>query len=112
MRTQCSSAEDSLQALRSELPGVTGLDVAKVRKEVSELETLHGEQSERLQRLVRSDPSTIAKLQEQLSEVKANANRWTDNIFILRQFICNKMNVAEESVNKTFGIPQDLDCIE
>jgi hypothetical protein len=109
---QRESADASLRAFKEGFPDVTPLEVAAILKEVSDLETLFAEQSERLQTLLRSDPTTIAKLQEQLVLVKTDVNQWTDNVFILRQFICNKLNAPEESVNKTFGIPQDFDTID
>ena len=91
---------------------MTPLVAAQCMKEIAELDGMQLDLQSRLEFLLKSDPLTIAKLHDQIRDLTLMNNMWTDNIFILRQFICNKMMVSESVVNEGFGIPQDLDLIE
>lgn len=43
---------------------------------------------------------------------KEAANRWTENLFTIKSFIKNRFNIEEQTINKQFGIPTDLDYVE
>lgn len=45
-------------------------------------------------------------------ELKSAINRWTENIYILKSYIKNKFQMDNDTIDKTFNIPQDLDYID
>ena len=101
-----------MELMRAEFPDLSEVEVLKSTREVSDLEGKLGELQRNLTELLRSDPATLAKLANEVDEIKNAANVWTDNIFILRQNICSKLNVGETLVNEMFSVPSDLDLIE
>jgi hypothetical protein len=110
--SQKQSLESSLASMKPEFPDLSELEVIKSTREVSDLEGKLCELQKNLTELLRSDPETIARLVREVDEQKQATNVWTDNIYILRQYICGKMNVCENFVNQMFSIPDDLDLIE
>lgn len=98
--------------MKAEFPDLSEVEVLKSTREISDLEGKLGELQRNLTELLRSDPATLARLANEVNEIKNAANVWTDNIFILRQNICNKLNVGETLVNEMFSVPSDLDLIE
>jgi len=93
-------------------PDLTEIDALKLSKEISEFEYKKDELDKQLTELLRNDPETIARISAEMSELKTAANIWTDNIFILRQFVCSKMGISEAYVNEALQIPADLDLLE
>jgi hypothetical protein len=87
------------------------LDLAESRRLVSELEQKVSEISLHLSTLLKSDPATINKLKQAINSTTLAANVWTDNIFILRQYLTRR-GVLEEDVNREFNIPEDLDTFD
>ncbi|CAG0909508.1 unnamed protein product [Cyprideis torosa] len=51
-------------------------------------------------------------LQKEIQVAKTAANRWTDNIFSIKQWCRNKFNIEEQTLDKQFEIPPDLDYID
>jgi hypothetical protein len=47
-----------------------------------------------------------------ISEARDAANRWTDNILTLRKWCSEKFGIEEESFNSSFGVPDDLDYVD
>ncbi|XP_072719185.1 meiotic nuclear division protein 1 homolog isoform X4 [Ciconia boyciana] len=43
---------------------------------------------------------------------KEAANRWTDNIFSIKSWAKRKFGFEESRIDKSFGIPEDLDYID
>lgn len=37
------------------------------------------------------------------------ANRWTDNVFIIKSWCVKKFNVDEKELNKQFKLPEEFD---
>ncbi len=81
-------------------------------KELSDLEGKLGDLERQLTQLLRSDPAALAEFERTIESTKKRVNEWTDNIFILRQFVCSKMGSTESYVNEIFGIPGDLDIVD
>ncbi|KAI8439667.1 hypothetical protein MSG28_013372 [Choristoneura fumiferana] len=65
-----------------------------------------------LQKYRDSDPEYIAQLKTEIEDLKTAANRWTENIYILKSYMKNTFQVENEVIDQTFNIPQDLDYIE
>lgn len=82
--------------------------MAEISKNVSQLTSDCNETETKLNSLLKSDPITIAKLYESVQSLTKRINAWTDNIYILRQFLTNKLGVTTQMVNSEFGIT-DMD---
>ena len=57
------------------------------------------------------DPSTLELKKNEIKKVKDSVNQWTDNIYILQSFCCNKFNMTSSQFCQQFAIPTDLDSI-
>ena len=51
-------------------------------------------------------------LDKKIKLVKEGADRWTDNVFAMKQWIVNKRNQPAAEVNKWLGISDDFDYVE
>ncbi|XP_021186097.3 meiotic nuclear division protein 1 homolog [Helicoverpa armigera] len=65
-----------------------------------------------LQKYRDSDPEYIAQLKTEIQDLKAAANRWTENIYILKSYIKNTFQMENDVIEQSFNIPSDLDYIE
>ena len=59
-----------------------------------------------------NDPEVINALISDTNQLKNDANRWTDNLFTLKSWIKRKFPIDENTLNKQFSIPEELDYIE
>lgn len=58
-----------------------------------------------------NDPDAYESMRAQAQIAKNAANRWIENIFLLKSWLKNKFRVDESVIDKQFGIPVDLDYI-
>nr|XP_021186097.2 meiotic nuclear division protein 1 homolog [Helicoverpa armigera] len=65
-----------------------------------------------LQKYRDSDPEYIAQLKTEIEDLKAAANRWTENIYILKSYIKNTFQMENDVIEQSFNIPADLDYVE
>ncbi|XP_063365325.1 meiotic nuclear division protein 1 homolog [Cydia amplana] len=65
-----------------------------------------------LQKYRDSDPEYIAQLKTEIEDLKTAANRWTENIYILKSYMKNTFQCENEVIDQMFNIPQELDYIE
>ncbi|PZC81115.1 hypothetical protein B5X24_HaOG213455 [Helicoverpa armigera] len=65
-----------------------------------------------LQKYRDSDPEYIAQLKTEIQDLKAAANRWTENVYILKSYIKNTFQMENDVIEQSFNIPADLDYIE
>ena len=56
--------------------------------------------------------SIMSCLDKKIKLVKEGADRWTDNVFAMKQWIVNKRNQPAAEVNKWLGISDDFDYVE
>ncbi|XP_022691917.1 meiotic nuclear division protein 1 homolog [Varroa jacobsoni] len=68
--------------------------------------------TQKLRNIEQNDPITIQRLQEDLAEIKAATNRWTDNIFTLRSWIRHRSGMTDADIERAFEIPIELDYVE
>lgn len=101
-----------LAELKVANPCVTALEVATSLKQVSELGAQCAELEKVLNGLRQSDPAAIAALHTRLKKAKQKVNMHTDNIFVLAQFLSNKMGVGMDEIKAEFGIPADIDFLD
>ncbi|XP_026495755.2 meiotic nuclear division protein 1 homolog [Vanessa tameamea] len=81
-------------------------------KLLSEVTKQENELKMELQKYRDSDPEYIAQLKNEIEDLKTAANRWTENIYILKSYIKNTFQKDNETINQTFNIPPDMDYIE
>lgn len=55
------------------------------------------------------DPETLKELRQQTQVAVAAANRWTENVFVVRSWCKDRFSVDHETLDKQFGIPEDFD---
>ena len=86
--------------------------LAEAAKELSEFQAKQSELESKLNDLLKRDPETISRLASQRDQIKAQVNLWTDNIFILQQYITAKLGVSASTIHEAFSIPDDIDVID
>ncbi|EYU30672.1 hypothetical protein ABFS83_11G055300 [Erythranthe nasuta] len=62
-----------------------------------------------------NDPATFEAMKKAIEVAHASANRWTDNIFTLRQWCSNNFPQAKEQLDSLYnevGITDDIDYLE
>jgi len=80
---------------------------------LSEAESLHSELVSNLRQYADNDPQVLKQKEVDCLKAKESANRWTDNIFTLQDWIKKKFPSIElANFDKQFGIPEELDYIE
>ncbi|XP_043260828.1 meiotic nuclear division protein 1 homolog [Colletes gigas] len=81
-------------------------------QELEELKSKEDQLKKQIAKFSNADPEVIAKLEEKAQEYKDAANVWTDNIFAIQSWCKNKFDISEQTLNKQFNIPNDLDYKE
>ncbi|XP_053987595.1 meiotic nuclear division protein 1 homolog [Hylaeus volcanicus] len=81
-------------------------------QELEELKAKKEQLKKQIAKFSDADPETIAELEKKAQEYKDATNAWTDNIFAIQSWCKNKFDISEQSLNKQFNIPNDLDYKE
>ncbi|XP_019192047.1 PREDICTED: meiotic nuclear division protein 1 homolog isoform X3 [Ipomoea nil] len=84
-------------------------------EELKATEQKHKELKEELAQYADNDPATVETMRNAVQVAHAAANRWTDNIFTLRQWCSNNFPQAKEQLNHLYsevGITDDFDYVE
>lgn len=79
------------------------------------IEQKHNELKDELAKYKDNDPAAFEAMKEAIAVAHASANRWTDNIFTLRQWCSNNFPQAKEQLEnlyKEVGITDDFDYLE
>ncbi|XP_065850135.1 meiotic nuclear division protein 1 homolog [Euphorbia lathyris] len=75
----------------------------------------HDELKEEMGQYADNDPAAIEEMRKAIEVAHAAANRWTDNIFTLRQWCSNTFPQAKEQLENMYreiGITDDFDYLE
>ena len=59
-----------------------------------------------------SDPAVVEALHAKVGLCVEGANRWTDNIWCLKDYCTKKFNLESNVFDKEAGVPADLDYVE
>ncbi|KAK9688267.1 Meiotic nuclear division protein 1 [Basidiobolus ranarum] len=78
---------------------------------LAEAESLKETNLKELQKFRDCDPALLETKAKAADIAKDAANRWTENIFILQSYCCNKFNIERSEFDKQFQIPEDFDTI-
>lgn len=105
----------ALEAKLKELEAVK-TDEAAIARAQAEISTLTREVedlSKQAAELSETDPELIEQLRQAARACKEGADRWTENVLVLRQWITGKFSGRSmEEVNAMMGIPKDFDYVE
>ncbi len=109
--------EEKKRRLNEEIAAAQlGKESTDERKELlKELKTLEEQQkdlNEKLSKFADFDPELVAKIKTDAKLAKDAANRWTDNIFAIKKYARNTLNIDTKDFDRMFEIPADFDNIE
>ncbi|CAK8533889.1 unnamed protein product [Lathyrus sativus] len=79
------------------------------------IEQKHKELKSELEKYRDNDPAAFEAMKEAIEVAHTSANRWTDNIFTLKQWCSNNFPQAKEQLEnmyKEIGITDDFDYLE
>ncbi|KAI5181659.1 hypothetical protein NEOKW01_1827 [Nematocida sp. AWRm80] len=79
--------------------------LAQYTENIKQLDTLPGQ----LQILAENSPQQITALQKEIEIVQAEANTWTETIFTIRSYLCEKYNIDQKTFNKNFSIADTME---
>ncbi|CAI9100501.1 OLC1v1037617C1 [Oldenlandia corymbosa var. corymbosa] len=87
----------------------------KALEELKEIEQKHNELKNELGKYAENDPATFETKKKAIEVAHAAANRWTDNIFTLRQWCSNNFPQAKEQLDNLYnevGVTDEFDYLE
>ncbi|KAL3744814.1 hypothetical protein ACJRO7_013992 [Eucalyptus globulus] len=82
---------------------------------LKKVEEKYNELKDEMAEYADNDPAAFEAMRDAISVAHAAANRWTDNIFTLRQWCSNNFPEAKEQLEHMYqevGITDDLDYLE
>ncbi|KAL6560986.1 Meiotic nuclear division protein 1 [Orobanche hederae] len=83
--------------------------------ELKAIEQKYNELKDEIMQYSDNDPATFEEMKKAIGVAHAAANRWTDNIFTLRQWCSNNFPQAKEQLDHLYnevGITDDFDYLE
>nr|AAP06089.1 similar to GenBank Accession Number AY028916 GAJ in Homo sapiens [Schistosoma japonicum] len=83
----------------------------RIINELTELKILLESLTAELQDLEKHDPDRLSELRQQQLVALDSANRWTDNIFVIKSWLSNKFSLDEATFCRQFEIPENFDYI-
>ena len=78
---------------------------------LAELKHKKEQLSRDLSQHAQTDPGTLAAMQDDIKVAKVAANRWTDNIFIMRDWCSERFGIDPDDFLRNFDIPPTIDYI-
>ncbi|CAN6880233.1 unnamed protein product [Brassica oleracea] len=83
--------------------------------QLQDIEKKHKELKNEMVQFADNDPATLEAMRAAIEVAHQSANRWTDNIFTLRQWCSNNFPQAKEQLEHLYteaGITEDFDYLE
>ncbi|KAJ2895275.1 Meiotic nuclear division protein 1, partial [Coemansia aciculifera] len=84
---------------------------SSLNEELAEIEAQWNAQQTELQTFKECDPVLMKQKRAESVVARDAANRWTDNVFIIQSWVCEKFNMDASDFAKHFGIPADMDNV-
>ncbi|KAJ2008602.1 Meiotic nuclear division protein 1 [Coemansia thaxteri] len=103
---ELTDAIDKAQLGREQTAERTSLN-----EELAEVEAEWRAQQTELQTFKECDPVLMKQKRDESVVARNATNRWTDNVFIMQGWVCEKFNMDQADFAKYFGIPADLDSV-
>ncbi|CCW66030.1 unnamed protein product [Phytomonas sp. Hart1] len=89
--------------------------LAESTSDLQKLQTLARRRAElqaELQPLAAFDPEFLDKIKRATALAMDAANRWTENLYLLEDFICHRMGRISKELRASLGIPGTLDYVD
>ncbi|CAN0838849.1 Meiotic nuclear division protein 1 homolog [Linum grandiflorum] len=83
--------------------------------DLKEVEAKHYKLKEEMAKYADNDPAAFEEMKKAIGVAQSAANRWTDNIFTVKQWCSNNFPQAKEQLESLYtelGITDDLDYLE
>ncbi|KAG6739566.1 hypothetical protein POTOM_057167 [Populus tomentosa] len=83
--------------------------------ELKTIEMKYNELKEEMEKYADNDPAAVQAMKEAIEVAHVAANRWTDNVFTLRQWCSNNFPQAKEQLENMYqeaGITDEFDYLE
>ncbi|KAM1178608.1 hypothetical protein ACFX13_018218 [Malus domestica] len=83
--------------------------------ELKAIELKHNELKDEVAQYADNDPAAFEEMKKEIEVAHSAANRWTDNIFTVRQWCANNFPQAKEQLENLYneiGITEDFDYLE
>ncbi|XP_071907716.1 meiotic nuclear division protein 1 homolog [Coffea arabica] len=112
-KKRLAELEDQCHALKKGRE--ESVDREKALDELKAIEEKHNELKDEMGQYADNDPATFEAMKNAIEVAHAAANRWTDNIFTLRQWCSNNFPQAKEQLDHLFnevGVTDDFDYLE
>lgn len=118
--TDLANLQSELSALQAEKEALAKMGMPS-EAEVQELKTRAAADKKRCQQLQaqvdameRCGPGKLAEMVQQIKVAKEAANRWADNISVVRSAILRERRgeVSSEQFNRSFDLPEEFDYLE
>ncbi|XP_069834812.1 meiotic nuclear division protein 1 homolog [Dendropsophus ebraccatus] len=84
----------------------------RLAEELASLRQQREQLTAELEKYKECDPDVIDEIRKTNQVAKEAVNRWTDNIFSVKSWAKKKFGFEESKIDKTFGIPEELDYID
>ena len=65
-----------------------------------------------LEQFMKNDPKRVEELKSSIKEFKNIANSITDELYVAKKWILEKMNMDKEQFSQMFSIPQEIDYLD
>ncbi len=79
---------------------------------LQELELIKKGLEEELQQFQDCDPAILEKKEKAAKLAIQHANRWTENVFAVREYCVRKFNMDGKAFDRSFGISDDFDLLD
>ncbi|XP_051473821.1 meiotic nuclear division protein 1 homolog [Apus apus] len=117
LETQFSESNQKKEALqksieKSKIGREDTTERAALIKELAALQQKKEQLKAEIDKYRECDPDVIEEMRQTNKVAKEAANRWTDNIFSIKSWAKRKFGFEESRIDKSFGIPEDLDYID
>ncbi|KAK7069723.1 Meiotic nuclear division protein 1 [Halocaridina rubra] len=86
-----------------------GEDRQEILEQLAQLESTKEQLTTEIQKYHDCDPEVLKLLKDSVKVAHEAVNRWTDNIYAVKSWCNKKFFIEEATINKQFGIPEDLD---
>ncbi|KAM0678148.1 Meiotic nuclear division protein 1 [Binucleata daphniae] len=81
-------------------------------QKIKELENEKKKQEEEMKKYAQCDPRVFMKKKEEISEIKKEINKLTDNIYAFQTYVCDKFGMERNDFCNNFNVSEEMDYCE
>lgn len=90
----------------------TSEERTKMIKEYTEALEVVKETEAKLEAFAECDPRVYARRKEEIGKLKEEINKVTEDLFVIRDYVCNKFGLARGDFNQNFGLDEEMDLLD